>query len=368
MRAGARIAAGIAGVLLLGGCGNYDEVEREIGHRGAARLNPFLAAERFLAEIGRECRVERGWPQLDRSVGLVFMPAGMLEARGYVDEVRDWVADGGHLVCLFAWSSSARDDWRSGQPPPQAPSGPLADWIDECGWTMDGEGEPVGDQSERWDFMGGEFAIEQVRTRRFMPAAGDGAARAFVSEYYGDGRLTLVGDARPFRNRYLGEGDHAPLLAGLAAVSRPGPAVIVLGTGVSFWRLLWANGWTVLIPLVLLALVWLWRALPRFGPVAVLSAIDERRDYRRHLDAVGGFFWRLRRSESLLVPLRREVAERLQRRRAAAGQDADVDELAETISGVPKDRVRAALEGKPGHDAATFTRVTADLQRLMKSL
>ena len=53
--------------LLLGGCllgvagCDYQEVEIEIGYKGEARRNPWLAAERMVAQYGHEVESLTGW-------------------------------------------------------------------------------------------------------------------------------------------------------------------------------------------------------------------------------------------------------------------------------------------------------------------
>lgn len=366
----------LAGTLLMvAGCGEYEEEEREIGHRGEARIDPYLAGRRFLEELGYEVRRERSWPELGGEDAMLLMPAAMIEGRGTVDQLRRWVSAGGHLVCLFDGASAARNDWGSmwlqDPPPPEA----LIEWVESLGMEYDSEVEEPGDSEladgATWMVEGPEeFRIEQAGLPRFVWDPGDEeTGESFVSMYIGAGRLTLVADARPLRNRYIGEADHALLLAALARASRPGAVVFVVGSGVSFWAMLWRTGWPVIVALLLVVVIWLWRTLPRFGPLKVETRIDDWRDYRRHLEAVGGFLWSHDRGQSLLEPLRREVQDRLQRRRAAAGAQAeDIFKLAESISGVPAERVRRALGGVGKPDPASFTRMTSDLQQLLQSL
>ena len=360
-------------LLLAAGCGGYDEIKREVGHKGEARIDPYLAGQRFLAELGFEVRRERRWPALDGGDAMVLLPASMVEGRGTVGQLQRWVSGGGHLVCLFDRASSAHNDWaeiRVAEPPPPAA---MVEWMEGLGVDFDrdaGELESAG--AEEWMVDGSEgYRIEQSGAPRFVWQAGGGEepAESFVSLLIGDGRLTLVADARPLRNRYIGDADHALLLAALARASRPGAVVFVVGGEVSFWGLLWSSGWPVIVALLAVIAIWLWRTLPRFGPLKVETRIDDWRDYRRHLEAVGGFLWRHDRGRSLLDPLRQEVLERLQRRRAAAGAQAgDVFELAESISKVPAERVRQALGEAGRPDPAGFTRITSDLQQLLQSL
>jgi len=361
----------LCGLLALGGC-EYEEVERKIGYRGEARIDPYLAGRRFLGELGYDVRRERRWPELGGGDAMVILPAAMVEGRGTVEQLRRWVGDGGHLVCLFDGASSARNDWgmlmAKDPPPPEA----LVEWIESLGMKYDAEAEGAdSEDGEFWELGDlGEFGIEKPGVPRFSWEWNEEeAAESVVSEMIGEGRLTLLSDARPLRNRYIGEADHALLLAALARASRPGAVVFVVGSGVSFWAMLWRSGWPVIVALLVVIAIWLWRALPRFGPLKVETRIDDWRDYRRHLEAVGGFLWRHDRGHSLLEPLRREVQERLQRRRAAAGTQADdIFDLAASISGIPGERVRRALVGVGAPDPAGFTRITADLQQLLRTL
>lgn len=357
-------------LLSLVGC-EYEEVEKEIGHRGEARIDPYLAGRRFLGELGYEVRRERRWPVLDGADAMVVLPAAMIEGRGTVNQLRIWVGGGGHLVCLFDGASSARNDWSDFEGMEVPPAEALVEWMEMLGLGFDPE-KPDSVEEQEWVIDGPDgFRIERGGAPRFtwQGAEKEVSGESFVSMLIGEGRLTLVADARPFRNRHIGEADHALLLAELARASRSGALVFVVGSGVSFWAMLWRTCWPVIVGLLVVVAFWLWRALPRFGPLQVETRVDAWRDYRRHLEAVGGFLWRHDRGHSLLEPLRLEVQERLQRRRAAAGAQAgDIFALAESISGVPSERVRRALSGAGEPDPAGFTRITSDLQQLLQTL
>jgi hypothetical protein len=375
-----RWGVGLLAVLLVG-CGHYVEREQEVGYRGAARLNPYLAAERFLERLDREVAAERSWPDLGYGDAMVVMPAAMLSAEGFVRQAGEWVNNGGHLVCLFDHADTGFNDWHEGlrltgfeEETPAV----WVEWLKQHGVTL-AEGREAGKAAgfdKRVVRLDDEaFEVSKAGAGKFMleddhAGGGSGKARTFVSLPCGRGRVTLVADARMFRNRWIGEAEHAALLGELAAVSRDGTIRFVLGSGVSFWAMVWRHAWQVVAGLLAVTAVWLWRWMPRFGPRAELVAPDERRDYLRHLAAVGGFFWRLDRGAGLLGPLRAEVIERLQRRFTAAGGKAgeDIFALAETISGVPRDRAQRALTDTTRPDPARFTHMTADLQQMLNTL
>lgn len=355
-------------------CGRYVERERETGHRGEARLNPFLAAERFLAALGHQVESSRRWPSPDEADAMLVVPAAMLGAEGFVREAAAWVGGGGHLVCLFAHGDRNTGDWRLAEDAATVDlPGPLREWLrEEAGVEVRTTG--LAGSGRRVIVVAGEaFEVTRTGWRRFEGGPGldgdGGVVRSVASWRRGEGRVTLVSDARVFRNRFLGEAENASLLAWLAELSREGATVFVHGSGVSIWQLLWRHGWPAITGLVgWLGLV-LWRWTARFGPCDEGLAVDERRDYTRHLRAVGGFYWRFDRGAGLLGRLREEAGERLQRRRAAAGGTGDdLFALAEAISGVPRERVQLAMSGVARPDPADFTRVTADLQQLLKTL
>ena len=72
-------------LLLLVSCGEdekYEEVEFDLGYKGAARVNPYLAAERFLKTGGWEVSSSRVWSDFDAELrplsclGLFSRPKG----------------------------------------------------------------------------------------------------------------------------------------------------------------------------------------------------------------------------------------------------------------------------------------------------
>src|SRR5213075_340682 len=109
---------------------------------------------------------------------------------------------------------------------------------------------------------------------------------AVMSWNRGFGRVTLVADAHPFRNRYLARNDHAALLYGLVSLDHRTVVSFVSVLKVSFWKMLWEHGRPALLCLAALLMLWLWKNLPRFGPI--LAAEDHSsRDFTAHLAMAG---------------------------------------------------------------------------------
>jgi hypothetical protein len=191
-----------------------------------------------------------------------------------------------------------------------------------------------------------------------------------LSLKHGSGRVTLLNHAQPFRNRYLGDADHAKWLNLL--VGKDWKDVrFVLGFGGSFWALLWEKAWAPLLGLVLLTLLWLWKNLPRFGPIREVR-LHETQRFAEHLAALGPFYLRIKRPDVLLTAAREAVQSRLQRtfpQLLTIDDDALFKVLSER-SLLSLDRVRAAMLSPEliAHQRRNLTLYLQDLQTLRNSL
>jgi len=361
-------------VALLAGCGSYVERERELGHRGKAKVNPFLAAERFLESYGYTVESGGGWPKLrETELNLMVLPASALTSEGYLNSLDEWILDGGHAVILLEWGERHYGDWSGGPSEPWIGDGdasePLRGWL---------EGQGLGvETSEAWVEAPTEeaVALDGENYEVFMAAGTavrgeEGEPELLVTRQRGAGRVTVVADARVFRNRYIGDHDHAALLLALAEMSDYGRAVqFVRSTSISFWGLLWDQAWPALVALILLIAFWLWRSLPRFGPLDSRLSESDLRAYDHHLEALGGFHWRLDRAEGLLRPLRHAILERAQHLALSTGhQGDDLFALLAERTGIARERVERAMTFERARDAGSFTRLVADLQTIHLSI
>lgn len=360
--------------LLLVAC-DYVEETRETGHKGRARVNPYLAAERLLERLDHGVTRQSGWPDLDSGeLSTVLLPASVLGADGYVVDLERWALRGGHAVVLLENGESYLNDWSQGggwsfsdEEHPEA----LESWLERVGIELS-HGGVVSDSKKSADQVvveGREFEV-WMEARSSVGAGGESGLIASVP--YGRGRLTVVADARPFRNRYIGDYDHAELLAWLVDLSpSPGYRAVsfIRNASLSFWALLWQRAWAFLVALLLLVGFWLWKNLPRFGPLDSREVEGELRAYDHHLEALGDFHWRLDRGEGLLRPLRESLIERTHRLAIASGQqEVDVFELMAQRAGLTRERAERAMTFERARDAGSFTRLVADLQKLHLSI
>jgi hypothetical protein len=353
--------------LLLAGCGgSYTTRTEETGYKGKAKLDAYLAATRFLERMGYTVVNKPGWPELDE-VSVMLVPASVLATDAYVREVKEWVAGGGHLVCLLENAESYHDDWRRGGSfrflgNEEVPTS-LETWLKEVGLTFSSEGGKVEAKRLQVDEDSYEVFVESS----IGVQKGNRARRAMAQADVGDGIVTVMTDARPFRNRYIGDNDHAELLLALVEMSPyEGSVAIIRDGGLSLWTMLWRHGWPALVGLLVLTVIWLWKNMPRFGPMRREEEPTHQRDYDHHLEALGDFQWRLDKGQALLRPLRDSVLERAMR---LGGQHhGDVFEWMAQRAGITRERAERAMTHERPPDPTSFTRVVADLQQLHLSL
>jgi hypothetical protein len=347
---------------------DYTKVEREIGFKGKARVNPWLAAERFCAKTDNEVRSVLTWTAPDSDDAVWFLPASILSNESFNRQMEQWVLDGGHLVLLVDHADAETNDWSNQSVAPKLESA-LLEMLERAGIELRDEAASTGDvKAEKIRFARETFLVDaesdsSVALRGKKPGV-------FASANRGEGRVTVITDARIFRNRWIGDKDHAALLDKLIEVTEfEGVVVFMRGSGLSLWGLLRSHLWPVLIGLGLLIVLWLWKNFTRFGPIEAEAGPATLRGYEHHLEALGDFQWRLDRAAGLLAPLRAQIVERGQRISIRSGRrDDDFFQFLADRAGIPRERVFRALAEAAPADSAILTRTTADLQRLLQAL
>lgn len=345
---------------------DYTEEKREIGYKGKARINPWLAAERFAAQYDEKVRSLAAWtaPELEDAVW--FVPASVLSNASFTRQIEDWVKEGGHLVLLVEHADAETNDWSDD--PVEAQLEPALVGMLARASIEVSELENSEDVVSEIKFDGESFEV--VASSKTRVALDGGEPGVFASAPSGDGRVTVLTDGRLFRNRWIGDKDHAALLEALILVTDyQGTIGFVRGSGLSLWGLLGKHLWPVLIGLGVLTLLWLWKNFTRFGPLEAVDGVSTLRGYEHHLEALGDFQWRLDRAAALLVPLRAQIVERGQRVALRAGRrDEDFFQFLADRASLPRERVSRALAEVAPPDSVILTRTTADLQQLLKVL
>ncbi len=290
----------------------HDRVDKEIevGPSGLARVNPYLAAEWTLEELG---------VPTESTFGLVELPP------------RD------HLVVLLDTNSAMR-----------APiADELLDWVDYGGTLVHLRPDEPDTLSRAigWDLV--------------SSAWGDGQA-------YGAGTIIMMESGGWLTNEYLGDHDNAERLWSMGR-AHVGAVFIIRGETPGVFTLLWRNAWMLCVSVVLLALAWLWAVSGRFGPL-LPDPVPVRRSLLEHIEGAGAFLWRHHQQKNLMESARRALLARLEvHLPGVLEMDAEQQHLliAEQ-TGVSATDVRNALAG-PARSRRQFTRRMRELQMMWRA-
>ena len=363
----ARHFLAIAVAFLLLGC-TGEEIEIETGYRGKARRDPFLAAERFLTENNFDVSTHTWLGDGPPRGATLIATAQSFGNRGTIGTVLDWVHNGGNLLLLLDGGETFRDDWEREHRKRITREQPeRTELLEKLGIaeTKDGGGElevTLADATAKVKIPA-RFTWEKGRALEKMNilAWKDGEV-ALASFRHGAGSISIAAHAEPFRNRHLGDGDNAWLLLRLVGHPTGGEVWFLNGVQVSFFGMLWEHGWMALLAAAALLAAWLWKSLPRFGP---LRAAEESgtRDFAEHLSLTGAFLWRHRQRAQLIGPLR-ETVTRAAVRRGLLRNDPDFPEKLAALAQMDALRVRAALLSEAIADPRSFLRAIQDLQQL----
>lgn len=221
--------------------------------------------------------------------------------------------------------------------------------------------------------LGGHQQLKLERSLRFGEfSAGPKDESLALHLQHGMGQVTLLPHARPLRNRWIGEHDHARWLVDLVGGEVDKEVLFVAASTGSFFGLLWKHGWMAVVAVLVCVVFWLWRQMPRFGPVAEVE-LDSTRHFASHIGALGEFFWRMKQGPLLLNAARDAVWARIQDKHRSLddGSRQVSDELAEFLasrSGLSAKRVAAAFETPPPAASHAFVTLMRDLQTIRRSL
>jgi hypothetical protein len=354
----------VAVSFLVSGCNDYIEKEREIGYKGKARVNPFLAFEQFVTKYsGKEILVSKNFGELGDEDSIIVLSADLLTSESFIRKIDSWISQGGHAIFLIDHAEMRGNEWATFRA-----DGEVSEALQK--WLTTLNIEVVEKDSDQ------EFQKVKIDSDRFNVKLNSSHAlrlngkkeQAIVSIEHGDGALTIINDASLLRNRTIEEAEHIEIIAMLLDWSREGRLVFLRGVGISFIGMLWEKGWMIVVSLSALLIVWLMRNMPRFGPIESEGKETQLRAYDHHLEMIGEFHWRLDRGLALLEPLRRELQDLCHQWQQKTGKmDEGLFEVLSSCSGIPIDRVQRAMTEHRPADTIVFSRAVADLQQMRKA-
>ncbi|MEM9081146.1 MAG: DUF4350 domain-containing protein [Verrucomicrobiota bacterium] len=329
MRGGVWRVVLVGWLLVVVGCdfgGKYEEREREIGYKGLARVDHFLAAKRLAEKQGMVAMTYAGLPKFPPPEGTVLMvPLASLQGDGLLSEIDDWIVEGGHLVAFAvmqeetSWGVYGED------------GGALENFCYffdfEYEWDFDqfdfGDDEEEDSDKEEVvrevDFAESYHLEGSYETEFETPLLirdveeEDGEWKAMHSYSYGEGLLTVLATAEPFTNREIGKAEHASLLWDLIGQGEEERVWFVYSARLSFFGMLWDAAPGAILALGGFVLVLVWWAWKGFGP-RYHRVGNESAQLKEHLMASGYFFFRHRAEGLVLERMREGLRQRLARK------------------------------------------------------
>lgn len=348
---------------------HYDRVPTTTWERPgkAARRDPYLALDHFLARQGRPlARIERA-PDLEHlPPGSALLLAG--NRRLYVTPQRangllDWVRDGGYLI-VEAEGESIDDPiseqlgvvWQElPEPAPQTP--------DAIPISFPGLEHPL--QIARQDFDVSSVYLKATGLQPIWQAGIAPDANRLLHYAYGRGRITVVDDFEWLRNWDIGQHDHAELVWELLRHYQPEGRVELAARleMPTLWHWLAESAWRVLISGGLLIAAWLWAIVPRFGGLLPVTE-PERRGLTEHLSALGRAVWREGQLEHWANLVRRDWWEQQLHRHPhlALLSDAECRDFLARHSQIPPEQVAALLNPDAELSPDTYTALVRTAQ------
>lgn len=419
-----RIVMALLTSLALCGCdGHWEDYEKTLGYRGKARVNPFLAAELLLKELGHNAHAAKSLTKLPSHDSVILISGENGLPDGRAKQLLRWTFSGGHLIYCLDGARAYNDfdtqfgtfissllleeekdsilDQLGVSAAKRLPKEELAelakDLLNEPTPDGDKKAEPKKKRKKKTDdeedddswlesvqevkwnsktyqlSLGGyQHLILKRALRAGEFTAGPKDAALALHLQHGMGKVTLLAHARPFRNRWIGERDHARWLSALVGEHGSKEVLFVASSAGSFLALLWQHGWMALVALAVCLIFWLWQQMPRFGPLAEVE-LDSTRHFSSHIGALGEFFWRMRRGGMLVTAAREAVWERVRERHRSLddGSRHMNDLLAAEIArrtGLPEKRITAAFDVVPPESGHNFVTLMRDLQAIRRAL
>ena len=316
---------------------NFEQVTEKVmvGFRGEARRNPWLAAERLLDSMSlpaSELREFDGLRALHPNTVLVLPEGRQTISDSLRKHVVDWVRNGGFVV-IEAEHPTIAD--------------PLIDafGVERVEGPGDDETSELKNQAQDLETRAGDLGQETldldenpldltvvnfpastltslvwmearfslISERAWFRAGTEHTANMLLLRE-GDGIVVVVNDLDFATNSEIGDLDHAQFVVELARFAqRAGPVIFFNNPGQpSLLKWLRTYAWAPLSAAALTLLLWLWKIVPRFGPVAP----DPERARRRlldHLRASGRFLWAKGRGGRLLEVSREACLRKISR-------------------------------------------------------
>ncbi len=380
--------------VILTGCNRPSHQEtRELGYKGDARSKPFLALTKVIDRFGWESKTIHSLAEMPDRGTLVLSGSSAIKPSVAIQAL-EWVERrDGHLILLMQGGDKWRDDWQMDwggmfedteavRMHPILKALNLEPTTHAMETALPGKGKsapPVelkirNKKMELSEQGGMTFDASNVPGDAEI-ILGETTAARILTTTRGNGRITVIGNASPFRNRYLDLHDNAFVFLNLLLLeSQPeygmsSTVTFMLGSSDGFFTLLWKQFWMALVPLALLIVAWLWKNIPRFGPLQP-EGTNDTRQFSEHLKMNGEFLWHHGQTADLIFPIRAAISQKLIARHGMhpSESDANIIEHLARVSGLPSERIASAWSASYVKDGSALLTCLQDLQTIEQSL
>ncbi len=379
----------------------------DIGFSREARLNPFLAAEQYLTQLGYDV-------QSDNSAGflndlpslsmLLISQAAIVRSEYRSKRLEMWLLQGGHLIieapsanqlnqhvllapyAISRIKSEAKkpDMDRQNTPSIQEMVAMLEEregrvpLIPEAELTQirfENTHEPVTIHFSPdfiLDYQSGKKASDESGNEHFLLyQASSDAGVHFIQFQIGEGLLTIVSDSSIWHSKRISQFDHAYLLQALSNRGVGDGPIVRIVRGIQMpplTTMVWQAAPELVITTGVLLVAWLLYRSRRFGSVQEPD-FSHRRAISEHTRGSAGFLWRHKRYRALLEPLQQDIAKKVyQRYPNHRSGDSKLHCFLAERTGANVDDIRQAMSIPDAMNETTFVRQVALLQKIRESL
>jgi len=343
---------------------NLERVEEEVelGYRGPAKTNPYLAAQRLFTRLGVPTETGRAGTLPPSDHVLLLLGPRRPMTRDRSSETLGWVAGGGHVVLT-------------------APGGDVADPLLQVLGLGVAASSGSGDEPVDAAAAGEPPAPVRVPLSPRLTDATGGALRTvasargifLVAKRHGLGTVTVLSDSEFLTNRAIGDEAHARVAWSLLALDGgklpAGASIVFRDEMPSLLSLLLTHAWAAAVAGAALLALLSWQGAARFGPPVPDPPVD-RRSLREHLDASAAWLFRRGQAATLVDAVRESLLHRLEVRQPAWAR-LSRKELVTRLAGpagVPLARLDRALHEPVGADPHSFVTTVQTLEAVRRCL
>lgn len=369
-------------LLALAGCrGEGKFEERPMGYIGEARRDPFLALGKLLESWdGYSHEYVPTLDLMSDDFGTVIVRRETLDDAVQVEAVRELLRNETQVIVLMSDGEVYINDWTfkrwgtSAGEFDEFDNTPLAEFFAEAGLKVQDGGYSFGSSNVRKiRFEGQEYEVDMPDGWQlgYLEDEGDvelinseqqdGGTLPMVSTQYAMGRLTVLASAKPFRNRFIADHDHAAIFHALWDASEYYGTAVVKGKGISFFALVWERAWMVVVAVAAWLALWLWFMMKRrAAPMEPLP--PALTSYRERIENTASFIWDRGAADTLVASIKRAVVERW---RITTGENIEYPEMpdSEAVAG----RLAGVISAEKISEAFSFSNYK-DVQGLQQSI